>query len=135
MNSTFHWVEDQPLEVKEFTRVLKPRGGGGRLGILDGSGDYLTALQRIKANMMSRELFRLDPEKKPAKFIKRHELKNLLDTAGLSKCLFIVISEVGTCLSGKALHCIYLPAPPLFRQLYHIKNHKVYALLEVVTPP
>ena len=56
----------------------------------------------------------------------------------VSVCMFIVISEANTRLSitsGKAPHCIYVFTPPLFRQSYHIEHHKVYALLEVVTPP
>ena len=53
----------------------------------------------------------------------------------MSCCLFIVISEANTWLRGKAPHCIYVPAPTLFRQSYHIEHHKAYALLEVVTPP
>ncbi len=58
--------------------------------------------------------------------------------AGEGICMFIVISEASeasTWLSGKAPHCIYVPAPTLFRQSYHIKHHKAYALLEVITSP
>lgn len=45
----------------------------------------------------------------------------------------VVCSHDLASLGGKASHCGYNPASPLFRALYHIQNHKEYALLEVVT--
>lgn len=52
VNSTFHWVQDQPAAIREFARVLK---SGGRLGISSGSGDYVAAHEKIKADVLSRE--------------------------------------------------------------------------------
>lgn len=102
VNSTFHWVEDQPLAVKEFARVLKP-GGRGRLGISGGSGDYVAELQRIKADVMSREPFRLYPEKKPAKFIKRRELEGLLDSAGFSNREIVINTIIKSARNSEAM--------------------------------
>ena len=79
VNSTFHWVEDQPAALYEFARVLK---SGGRLGISGGSGDYLTAQERIKAEVLSRDRYRIYPEKGGPKFLKQRELESLLDKAG-----------------------------------------------------
>lgn len=81
VNSTLHWVQDQPKAVKEFARVLKP---GGRLGISGGSGDYLTAQERIKEDVLSREPYRNYPEQSPPRFLKQRELEDLLDDAGFS---------------------------------------------------
>ncbi|POS71053.1 methyltransferase domain-containing protein [Diaporthe helianthi] len=79
VNSTFHWVEDQPAAVKEFGRVLK---SGGRLGMSGGSGDFVAELERIKEEVLSREPYRNYPEQNGAKFIKRRDLEKLLDDAG-----------------------------------------------------
>ncbi|KAL6401622.1 putative trans-aconitate 2-methyltransferase [Ilyonectria robusta] len=81
VNSTLHWVQDQPKAVKEFARVLKP---GGRLGISGGSGDYVTAQERIKEDVLSREPYRNYPEQSPPRFLKQRELEHLLDDAGFS---------------------------------------------------
>lgn len=53
-----------------------------------------------------------------------------------SHCLFIEISKITKAsiwLSGKILHYIYISTSTLFRQLYHIKYHKIYKLWKVVT--
>jgi len=90
MNSTFHWVEDQLTALKEIARVLKP---GGRVGISGGSGDYLTAQERIKADVLAREPYRKYPEKAGPKFLKQKELEGLLDKIGFSK-RNIVINKI-----------------------------------------
>ncbi len=79
VNSTFHWVQDQPAAAHEFARVLKP---GGRLGISGGSGDHTAAHERIKADVLSREPYRMYPEESPPIFLKRRELESLLEAAG-----------------------------------------------------
>ncbi|KAI0433300.1 S-adenosyl-L-methionine-dependent methyltransferase [Xylaria sp. FL1042] len=76
VNSTLHWVEDQPAALMEFYRVLKP---GGRLGISGGSGDFVSAQERIKADVLSREPYRNYPEESPPKFLKKTELEALLN--------------------------------------------------------
>lgn len=81
VNSTLHWVQDQRAALKEFARVLKI---GGRLGISGGSGDYITAQEKIKADVLSREPYRNYPEKEPPKFLKQSELESLLDSAGFA---------------------------------------------------
>ncbi|KAI1176237.1 S-adenosyl-L-methionine-dependent methyltransferase [Nemania sp. FL0916] len=80
VNSTLHWVQDQPTALMEFGRVLKP---GGRVGISGASGDFLTAQERIKAEVLSREPYCRYPEQSPPKFLKKAELEHLLDRAGL----------------------------------------------------
>lgn len=90
VNSTFHWVKDQPTALGEFARVLKPRGC---LGISGGSGDFVAAHEKIKADVLSREPYRNYPEKSPPKFLKRRELESLLDSAGLSQ-REIVINKI-----------------------------------------
>ncbi|KAK3344488.1 S-adenosyl-L-methionine-dependent methyltransferase [Lasiosphaeria hispida] len=82
VNSTLHWVQDQSMAMKEFGRVLK---SGGRLGISGGSGDFVAAHEKIKADVLSRELYRIYPEESPPKFLKQHELESLLDHAGFSE--------------------------------------------------
>jgi arsenite methyltransferase len=81
VNSTLHWVQDQPAAIKEFARVLK---SGGRLGISGGSGDYLTAQERIKAKVLSKEPYRNYQEKNPPRFLKQQEIESLIDEAGFS---------------------------------------------------
>lgn len=90
VNSTLHWVQDQATALKEFARVLEL---GGRLGISGGSGDYLTAQEKIKDEVLSREPYRNYPEEAPPKFLKRSELENLLENAGFSNRT-IVINEI-----------------------------------------
>lgn len=81
VNSTLHWVQDQPKAVREFARVLK---SGGRVGISGGSGDFLTAQERIKEDVLSREPYRQYPEDSPPKFLKQQELESLIDNAGFA---------------------------------------------------
>ncbi|KAK1248761.1 hypothetical protein MKX08_006981 [Trichoderma sp. CBMAI-0020] len=87
VNSTLHWVQDQPAALKEFARLLKPRG---LLGISGGSGDTLTAQERIKADVLSREPYRKYPEESPPKFLKQRELESLLDDAGFRERNIVV---------------------------------------------
>jgi hypothetical protein len=67
--------------MKEFARVLKP---GGRVGISGGSGDYLTAQEKIKEKILSREPYKDYPEEAPPKFLKEPEIQSLLDIAGFA---------------------------------------------------
>jgi arsenite methyltransferase len=90
VNSTLHWVQNQPAALREFARVLKL---GGRLGISGGSGDYITAQEKIKAEVLSREPYRIYPEEEPPKFLKQNELENLLAAAGFAD-IKIVINKI-----------------------------------------
>jgi arsenite methyltransferase len=87
VNSTLHWVQDQAGAMKEFARVLKP---GGKLGISGGSGDYLTAQEKIKEKVLSREPYRNYPEEAPPKFLKEREIQKLLDDAGFADRKIVV---------------------------------------------
>jgi SAM-dependent methyltransferase len=89
VNSTFHWVQDQPAALREFARVLKP-GGGGRLGISGGSGDFVAAHEKIKEDVLSREPYRAYPEGSPPKFLKQREIEKLLDDAGFADRTIVV---------------------------------------------
>lgn len=100
VNSTFHWVEDQPAAVKEFSRVLK---SGGRLGISGGSGDFVAAHERIKEDVLSREPYRKYPEQSGPKFIKRRDLENLLDGSGFSKRDIVINKIVKWAKNGEAM--------------------------------
>jgi ubiquinone/menaquinone biosynthesis C-methylase UbiE len=82
VNSTLHWVQDQPKALREFARVLR---AGGRLGISGGSGDFEALHERIKKNVLSREPYRKYPELSPPKFLKKTELEDLLDRAGFGE--------------------------------------------------
>ncbi|KAI1751891.1 S-adenosyl-L-methionine-dependent methyltransferase [Xylaria castorea] len=86
VNSTLHWVEDQPAALVEFGRVLKP---GGCLGISGGSGDFVAAHERIKADVLSRDPYCMYQEQSPPKFLKRFELEGLLDKAKFHEGEFI----------------------------------------------
>ena len=100
VNSTFHWVEDQALALSEFARVLK---SGGRLGISGGSGDYVAAHEIIKADVLSREPYRIYPEQSPPKFLKRQELESLLDNAGFLNRQIVVNTIVKSAKDAEAM--------------------------------
>ncbi|CZR67178.1 uncharacterized protein PAC_17077 [Phialocephala subalpina] len=100
VNSTFHWVEDQPAAIREFARVLK---SGGRLGISGGSGDYVAAHEKIKADVLSREPYRNYPEKGGPNFIKKRELDSLLDDAGFSERKIVINTIIKSAKDGEAM--------------------------------
>lgn len=100
VNSTFHWVQDQPAALREFARVLK---SGGRLGISGGSGDYVAAHEKIKADVLSREPYRNYPEKSGPKFIKQRELESLLDDAGFSERKIVINTIIKSAKDGEAM--------------------------------
>lgn len=100
VNSTFHWVEDQPAAVKEFGRVLKP---GGRLGISGGSGDFVAVHERIKADVLSREPYRNYPEQSGPKFIKRRDLETLLDGSGFAQRDIVINKIIKSAKNGEVM--------------------------------
>jgi arsenite methyltransferase len=100
VNSTLHWVQDQGLALRECGRVLK---SGGRVGISGGSGDFLSAQEKIKAEVLSREPYRNYPEDSPPKFLKRRELELLLDNAGLLEKQIVVNTIVKSADSAEAM--------------------------------
>ncbi|KAI3390837.1 hypothetical protein diail_8555 [Diaporthe ilicicola] len=100
VNSTFHWVENQPAAVKEFGRVLK---SGGRLGISGGSGDFVAIHERIKADVLSREPYRNYPEQSGPKFIKRKDLEGLLDVSGFPKRDMVINRIVKSAKNGEEM--------------------------------
>ncbi|KAI9659759.1 MAG: hypothetical protein M1831_003657 [Alyxoria varia] len=100
VNSTFHWVEDQPLALSECARVLKSRG---RLGISGGSGDYVAAHEKIKANVLSREPYRIYPEESPPKFLRKRELESLLENAGFSEREIVINTIVKSAKDADAM--------------------------------
>jgi len=100
VNSTFHWVEDQPTALKEFSRVLK---SGGRLGISGGSGDFVAAHEKIKEDVLSREPYRMYPEKSPPKFLKQAELESMLNKAAFSQREIVINTIVKSAENGEAM--------------------------------
>lgn len=100
VNSTLHWVEDQPTAIKEFARVLKP---GGRLGISGESGDRVAEHKRIKASVLSREPYRDYPDKNAPKFLKQREIEDLLDDAGFGERMIVVNKIVKCAKDGEAM--------------------------------
>lgn len=100
VNSTLHWVQDQPTAMKEFARVLKP---GGRVGISGGSGDFVAAHEKIKEDVLSREPYCNYPEEAPPKFLKQRELESLLDDAGFSSRSIVINTIVKTAKDGEGM--------------------------------
>jgi len=126
VNSTLHWVQDQAAALKEFVRVLKL---GGRVGISGGSGDYLTAQEKVKDEVLSREPYRNYPEEAPPKFLKESELESLLENAGFADRKIVVnkivkatkdadamINWLDTSSSGKTYGNIPLDLRPKARE-------------------
>ncbi|GJC88960.1 putative protein in transposon TN4556 [Colletotrichum liriopes] len=98
VNSTFHWVQDQPAAAAEFARVLRP---GGRLGISGGSGDFVAAHEVIKANILARDPYKnYSSQSGGPKFLKQAELESILGVAGFSKRSIVVNTIVKTAKDG-----------------------------------
>ncbi|KAL8341074.1 hypothetical protein RB601_006937 [Gaeumannomyces tritici] len=103
VNSTFHWIADQALAVREFARVLRP---GGRLGVSGGSGDFVALHERIKADVLAREPYAAYPDGGAAggpRFVKRREMEGLLDDAGFAGHEIVVNRIVKTARDGAAM--------------------------------
>lgn len=100
VNSTLHWVQDQPLAIREFARVLKP---GGRLGISGQSGDFVADHEKIKALVFAREPYNKYIEEGGPKFLKRSELGALLDEAGFGEREFANNTVVKSAKNGNEL--------------------------------
>ncbi|KAL8393894.1 hypothetical protein RB595_003593 [Gaeumannomyces hyphopodioides] len=103
VNSTFHWVADQALAVREFARVLRP---GGRLGVSGGSGDFVALHERIKADVLAREPYVAYPDSSTGggpRFVTRREMEGLLDGAGFTRHEIAVNRIVKTARDGAAM--------------------------------
>lgn len=135
VNSTFHWVEGQLTALKEIARVLKT---GGRVGISGGSGDFLTAQEIVKEEVLSREPYCKYPEQAGPRFLKRQELESLLDQAGLPKRDIVVnpivketkdaeemIEWLDTSSSGKTYGGIPLDLRPKAREEMKVEWNKL----------
>ncbi|PBP26624.1 hypothetical protein BUE80_DR002412 [Diplocarpon rosae] len=100
VNSTFHWVQDQPLAMREFARVLK---SGGKLGISGGSGDFVAEHERIKEDVLKREPYAQYPQTGGPTFLKKKEIEGLLDEAGFSSREIVVNTIVKEAENGEAM--------------------------------
>ncbi|CAG8971795.1 hypothetical protein HYALB_00001904 [Hymenoscyphus albidus] len=100
VNSTFHWVQDQPAAMAEFARVLKP---GGRLGMSGGSGDFVAIHEKIKDDVLSKDPYSAYPQENGPKFLKRSEIEGLLDQAGFSKREIVINNIVKIAQDGAAM--------------------------------
>ncbi|TDZ29998.1 putative methyltransferase 235L [Colletotrichum spinosum] len=101
VNSTLHWVRDQPGAAREFARVLR---AGGRVGISGGSGDFEAAHERIKADVLGREPYSgYDHGADGPRFLRRAELEGVLGAAGFGERRVVVNRIVKTASDGYAM--------------------------------
>lgn len=100
INSTFHWINDQPLALQECARVVAP---GGRVGISGGSGDFVAIHEKIKAEVLAREPYNQYPIEHGPKFAKRGEMEEMLDKVGLKERSFVVNTIVKEAESPDAM--------------------------------
>ncbi|KAI1339594.1 S-adenosyl-L-methionine-dependent methyltransferase [Xylariaceae sp. FL0016] len=100
VNSTLHWVQDQPKAMGEFARVLC---SGGRVSISGGSGDFVSDQERIKEEVLSRDPYRAYPEQSPPKFLKKREMEQLLDQAGFGSREMVTNEIVKSARDGEEM--------------------------------
>ncbi|KAI9666464.1 MAG: hypothetical protein M1821_004400 [Bathelium mastoideum] len=100
VNSTLHWVQDQPRALRECGRVLK---SGGRLGISGQSGDFVATHELIKADVLSRERYRIFPEESPPKFLRQRELERILEDAGFRERTIVTNTIVKSAKNAEAM--------------------------------